>query len=107
MIANRDDYRNAGICYFPINREEKDTVKILLIFNITLYAASIGLYFVGDFGWLYLVLANILGIVMVYGSIRFMTSNASQDAWRIYKISAFPYLGLLFLVMCLDIWLLI
>ena len=107
MIANRDDYRHAGIGYFPVNRETKDTVKILLIFNITLYAASIGLYFVAGFGWLYLAVANVLGLIMVYGSLRFMISNASRDAWRIYRLSAFPYLGLLFLVMCLDIWLLV
>lgn len=106
MIARRDDYLNAGIGYFPVNREAKDTVKILLIFCLVLYAASIGLYFVGDFGWLYLVAANLLGIIMVYGSLRFMISGASQDAWRLYKLSAFPYLGLLFLAMCLDIWLL-
>ncbi|MFC1861608.1 protoheme IX farnesyltransferase, partial [Chloroflexota bacterium] len=106
MIANRDDYRNAGICYFPLNREVKDTVIILLVFSVLLYASSIGLHFVGDFSWLYLVVANILGIIMVYGSIRFVISGASRDAWRLYKLSAFPYLGVLFLFMCLDILLL-
>ncbi len=33
-------------------------------------------------------------------------SSASRDAWRLFKLSAFPYLGLIFLTMCLDIWLL-
>jgi len=107
MIANRDDYLNAGIGYFPLNLKVKDAIKILLVFSLFLYAASVGLYFVGDFGWLYLAVGNILGIIMVYGSLRFMISGASQDAWKIYKLSAFPFLGLLFLIMCMDIWLFI
>jgi len=33
-------------------------------------------------------------------------SKAAKDTWRLYKLSSFPYLGLIFLFMCLDIWLL-
>ena len=106
MIANRDDYLGAGIDYFPVNREVKAVVKIIPIFCLVLYAASIGLYFVGDFGWLYLVVANLLGIIIVYASLRLMISRMSQDAWRLYKLSTLPYLGVRFLTMCLDIWLL-
>ena len=106
MIANREDYLNAGIRYFPISWEVKDVVKVLAAFSLLLYVASISLYFVGDFGWLYLILANLVGITMVYASLRLVVSSASQDAWRLYKLSAFPYLGLIFLAMCLDIWLL-
>jgi protoheme IX farnesyltransferase len=105
-IAHREDYRQAGLNYFPINLEVKDSVKVLLAFSLVLYAASIALYFVGDFGWLYLALANILGIVMVGAVSRLVISHAAGDAWRLYRISAFPYLGAIFLVMCLDIWLL-
>jgi len=106
MIARRDDYLNAGISYFPVNREVKEAVKILPISSVMLYAASVGLYFIGDFGWLYLVVANLLGIIIVWASLRLAVSSIFQDAWRLYKLSAFPYLGLLFLTMCLDIWLL-
>ncbi len=106
MIANREDYLRAGLSYFPMSWEVKDGVKVLLAFSLVLYAASIGLYFVGDFAWLYLILANLLGITMVYATSRLAVYSASQDAWRLYKLSAFPYLGLIFLTMCLDIWLL-
>ncbi len=106
MIANREDYLSAGLGYFPMNTEVKQAVKVLLVFCLMLYAASIALYFVGGFGWLYLVLANLLGIMLVYGSSRVVISSASRDAWRLYKLSAFPYLGLIFLTMWLDIWLL-
>ena len=79
---------------------------MLLVFSLVLYAASIGLYFVGSFAWLYLALANLLGIVMVYAGSRLVITRAAKDAWRLYRLSTFPYLGLIFLVMCLDIRLL-
>jgi heme o synthase len=102
-IAHRDDYRQAGITYFPINLDVKDSVKILLIFSLLLYFASIALYFTGSFAWFYLLMANVLGILMIYASSRLVFSHAARDAWRLYRLSAFPYLGLIFLVMCLDI----
>jgi protoheme IX farnesyltransferase len=105
-ITHRDDYRQAGLNYFPINLEVKDAVKVLLVFSLLLWAVSIALYFVGDFSWLYLALANVLGITMVYATSRLVISHSTQDAWKLYRLSAFPYLGAIFLVMCLDIWLL-
>jgi heme o synthase len=104
-IAHRDDYRQAGLNYFPINLEVKDSIKVLLVFSLVLYAVSIAIYFVGNFSWLYLVFANILGIVMVFATVRLVFSRAAGDAWRLYRLSSFPYLGVIFLVMCLDIWL--
>ena len=106
IIGNREDYLQAGLTYFPISFEVKGSVKVLLLFSLLLYAASIALYFVGSFAWLYLALANLLGILMVYASSRLVISGGTKDAWRLYKLSAFPYLGLIFLIMCLDIWLL-
>ena len=106
MIANREDYLSAEQSYFPVNREVREAVKVLLVFCLMLYGAAIGLYFIGGFGWLYLIVAILLGAIMVYASSRLVVSSSSRDAWRLYKLSAFPYLGLIFLTMCLDIWLL-
>jgi protoheme IX farnesyltransferase len=105
MIVHKEDYRSAGITYFPVNRSVKTAARILVAFCLILYAASIGLYFAGQFGWLYLAVANLSGVVIVYASLRLMLSNASGDAWKLYKLSAFPYLGVMFLVIGLDIWL--
>ncbi len=106
MIANQQDYLGAGIGYFPVSREPRDVVKLLLALSLVLYAASITIYFVGSLSWLYLVLANILGGVLLYTSLRLVISTSSADSWKLYKLSAFPYLGLIFLAICLDIWLL-
>ena len=106
MVSNRDDYIGADLNFFPMSVSVKTAVRVLLMFSLALYIISIVLYFVGGFGWLYLVLANILGVMMIYTCWRLAATNASMDAWRLYKLSSFPYLGLLFLAMCLDIWLL-
>jgi len=106
MIANREDYISAGLTYFPMSWEVRDSVKVLLGFSLILYAASIVLYFIGSFAWLYLVVANLLGIIMVYATSQMVISSDSHDAWRLYKLSAFPYLGIIFIIMWLDIWLL-
>ena len=105
MIANREDYRQAGITYFPISWEVKDTIKVLLGLAVLLYGSSIALYRFSDLGMLYLVVANILGILMILAAARLVLTGVSHDAWRVYKLTAFPYLGILFLTMALDLWL--
>jgi len=106
MIAHREDYINAGLTFFPMSRETGEAVNVLLVFSLVLGVAAITLYFIGGFALLYLIVASLLTILMIYATSRLVISSASQDAWRLYRLSAFPYLGLIFLTMCLDIWLL-
>jgi protoheme IX farnesyltransferase len=105
MIANRDDYLDAGLDFFPMNRQTSTVVKILLLFSLVLGVASVAIYFVAGFTLFYLVTASLLSAIMIYASVRLVLSNLSQDAWQLYKLSAFPFLGLIFLAMCLDLWL--
>ncbi|MFC2012876.1 UbiA family prenyltransferase [Chloroflexota bacterium] len=104
MVANRQDYIGAGLIFFPINLPVRDSVKILMAFALVLYATAIGLYFAGDFGWLYLVLANVASVAMVYACWRLLVAATSRNAWKLYKLSSFPYLGMIFLALCIDIW---
>jgi protoheme IX farnesyltransferase len=105
MLANREDYLGAGLNYFPLCWQVKDVVKILFGLSILLYIVSMLIYLVADFHLLYLIVANILGALMIYSSARLLSSKTSTAAWRVYKLSAFPYLGIIFLTMPLDIWL--
>ncbi len=103
MVTHREDYLGAGISYFPIRQKVSNVAMVLLTCSVLLYVASIVIYFVGDFTWFYLMLANLLGVVLVYTSLRLVISTSSQYSWKLYKLSAFPYLGLIFLAMCIDI----
>jgi len=105
MVANREEYSGAGLNYFPLNLQYKNVVKILFSLSILLYLVAVIIYLTTEFHLLYLVVANILGILMIYANARLLRSTTSKTAWRVYKLSAFPYLGIIFLTMCLDIWL--
>jgi protoheme IX farnesyltransferase len=105
MIANREDYISAGLTFFPMSREVREAVKVLLLFSLVLVIAAISLYFVGGFALLYLTVASLLSVIMVYATSRLVIASTSKNAWRLYKLSAYPYLGAIFLTMCLDIWL--
>lgn len=105
MIANREDYAAAGITYAPLSWTDRSAVGLLLAVSVLLYGSSIGLYFFSNFGLPYLVVANVLGILAVVATARLLITGITHDAWRLYKLTAFPYLGLLFLTMALSTWL--
>ena len=104
MVSHRDDYLGAGLTFFPMNVPVKLATNILLIFALMLNVVALSLYFVADLSLLYLIVTLSLGFMMLYGSTRLAVSaSPSRDAWRLYKLSSFPYLGLIFLAMTLDI----
>jgi len=104
MVVNREDYISAGLTFFPMSREAREAVKILLFFSLVLGITAIALYFVADFTVFYLVIAGLLTVIMVYATVRLVVAVSSNNAWKLYKISAFPYLGIIFLIMALDVW---
>ena len=106
MIAYRDDYRRAGLRYFPLDWEVGKSVKLLFGLALLLYGVSIFVFFAFQFHLAYLVVANILGILMVSACLRLLSSQSSKSAWRVYKFTAFPYLGIVFVTMCVNAWLL-
>ncbi|NQT74202.1 MAG: protoheme IX farnesyltransferase [Chloroflexi bacterium] len=105
MIARRDEYEIANIAYFPLTMKPDNAIRLLFSLSILLYSSSLLLWHVADFGWFFFTIANITGIIMVIASIRLLRKKASKDSWKLYKISSFPYLGLIFLAMCFNFWL--
>lgn len=105
MIANREDYMGAGITYFPLSWPDRRVIAMLLALAVLLYGSSIGLYFFSPLGLPYLIVANIMGVLVVAATARLLVTGLTHDAWRLYKLTAFPYLGILFLTMALELWL--
>lgn len=105
MISRREEYLGAGLKFFPIRWETQRSVKLLLVMACLLYAVSLALYFVMPLGLVYLATANVLGLAVVFAAGRLLVSGSAAEVWRVYRLSAFPYLGLLFLAMPLDLWL--
>jgi protoheme IX farnesyltransferase len=106
MIRHRDDYIQAGLTYFPMSREVKEGVRVLVVFSLVLAVISLALWLVGGFSALYLMAAIIMSGFMVFGAFRLLASSAAaqaMNAWRLYKLSSYPYLGLIFLAMGVDV----
>jgi len=103
MVSHREDYIKAGLTFFPMSVSVRTAVFILLMFAFLLNTVAIWLYFVAHYGLLYLIIALVLGIAMLFATIRLVSSHKSRDAWKLYKLSSFPYLGLIFTAICLSI----
>jgi protoheme IX farnesyltransferase len=107
MIANRRDYENAGLHYFPLSWQDKDVIRILAVLSLALAAVALMIYFLsGKFHWLYLAVSSLLSLAMVVASVRLLFNPVSKNAWTVYKLSAFPYLGIIFTIMAVDAWIL-
>ena len=106
MIANREDYESAGLHYFPLSFKDADVIKMLAALSIGLSIFAILVYFLtGKFHWLYLSVAVVLSLIMIIANLRLLFNPTSKNAWAVYKLSAFPYLGIIFTVMAIDAWL--
>ena len=105
MVSHRDDYIGAGVTFFPMNVSVRTAVIVLLIFAFLLNAVSISLFFVAGYSLLYLIVAVVMGIAMLWATAKLIGSHTSRNAWKLYKLSSFPYLGLIFAAICLSLWL--
>lgn len=105
MVSHREDYRNAGLKFFPMNVSVRTAVLVLLVFAFVLNAIAVILYFVAGYSVLYLAAALGLGAAMLYATVRLVGSHNSRDAWKLYKLSSFPYMGVLFIAICISLWL--
>ncbi|MCL2140760.1 MAG: UbiA family prenyltransferase [Dehalococcoidia bacterium] len=103
MVSHRNDYIKAGLTFFPLSVPVQTVVTILLVFALLLNVVALCLYFVTNYGLFYLVVSSILGIAMLLATIRLVASHASKDAWKLYKLSSFPYLGLVFIAICISL----
>ena len=104
MIASRDDYLQAGVNIFPITRGADMTARVSVVLSLFLYAASVGLFFLGSYGWVYFAAANVGSLLMVRATIKMLSTGDKSAAYRAFKLSAYPFLGLIFLGLCIDIW---
>lgn len=106
MIAHREDYENAGLHYFPLSWKDRDVIRVLAVMSLVLAIIGLLIYLLsGRFHQLYLIISSLLSLAMVIASVRLLFNPVSRNAWVVYKLSAFPYLGIIFVIMAVDAWL--
>jgi len=97
----RDDYARARVPMLPVVVEERVAVRCIASTSILMVAFSLGIYFVGAFGAIYLTAAAILGAVVLAVNFWLVVKPSKERAWVGFKLSS-PYLALIFLAMMLD-----
>jgi protoheme IX farnesyltransferase len=102
MLSKKQEYYNAGLYFFPLKTNEKLIKAILLILTVLIYITSLMLYFFGGLHLLYLIIMNVMGIALLISVILTLFKTDRAYSWKAYKMSSFPYLGIMFLAIVVD-----
>lgn len=105
MVSWREDYAQAGVNIFPLTRGLRLTSAVSLGFSIAMLAAVVMLWWLGDFGWVYLAMAGPAGAAMVAAGVLALGKRDRARTMRVFKLSAYPFLGMTFLGLVIDTWL--
>lgn len=98
----RDEYAKAGIMMLPVVEPSgRITVRQIVLFTVMLIPVSLGPFFFGVSGMIFVVGASVLGLWILWASIRVARSKTNEDAKKLLLISVI-YLPLLFILMVAD-----
>ncbi|SFI58447.1 heme o synthase [Thermoflavimicrobium dichotomicum] len=98
-----DDYRRAGIPMLPVVKGFAATKKQTLFFTLLLLPSSLILFFTGVAGWIYFVVALILGLIYIALSIKgFFAKDDDLWAKQMFFYSLI-YITLILFVMIVDV----
>ena len=104
MISRRDEYLGAGCTFFPLKTDPKYAIYILFVCALALIGLGVAYYFVAEAGLVFLISAIVLDLVLLVACVVLKFHYSNSKAWKLYKLSSFPYLGILFMMMCIDLW---
>lgn len=101
-IYYREDYAKAKVPMLPVVVEPEKAIRCIVLTVILLVIFSIGLYFAGNFGLIYLLTAAGFGLLILIGNFYLFLHPTKEHAWKMFKFSS-PYLFILFLAMIADV----
>lgn len=96
----QDDYRATGLPMMPLTKGIDGTLRRVFYYTLGLVAVSF-LYELAGGGWLYLVMAAILGLLFVYKAYRAIKFRTTPAIWAVFTYSILYLFGL-FLAMVVD-----
>lgn len=98
----RDEYAKAGILMLPVVEPSgRITARQIVMFSIMLLPVSLAPFFFGISGVIFLVGASLLGVWMLWASIRTARQRTNESAKKLLLVSVI-YLPLLFILMVAD-----
>jgi len=98
------DYANSGLPMLPVTHGQQFTRLHILLYSIALLATTLLPYVVGMSGWLYLIVAVVLGIMFIVYAFKLYRIYSDERARQLFRFSIL-YLSLLFAALLADHWL--
>ncbi|MCS7207481.1 MAG: UbiA family prenyltransferase [Dehalococcoidia bacterium] len=105
MLAYREDYLRAGVNIFPLDKGRGLAPWLCFALSVALLGVVVVMALVGRFGPLFWVGAGLTGLLLAWACWRMARSPLPPLAIRPFRLSAYPFLGAVFLGMPLDRWL--
>lgn len=101
-LIRSEEYRRVNIPMLPVVKGEAVTKRQILIYTILLLPASLSLFWLKVTGWIYMVVAIMLGILYLFLTLRFIFQPVTtKSAYQLFFFSIF-YLCLLFVMMFVN-----
>lgn len=102
-IRHADEYRAAQVPMLPSVTTLEETVRHMVAYTVVLAAATIALGPLADLGILYLVVAIVLNLAFVGGTIGLGRQPTPARSMRLFAFSI-TYVTLLFVAMAVDVF---
>ena len=100
-IFTKDDYKRARVPMLPVVTRLSTALRCIVSTIALMVPFSLWIFFEGGFGLIYLTVAVIFGIGVLYINFKLFVHPDDKTAYEAFKISS-PYLFALFLAMMID-----
>lgn len=100
-LAYSGDYRKVRIPVLPVVVGFEKGKWHLFMSSLLIISLTYILYTLGFYGTIYLLIASVINVILVFLNILFLFKPNSRSSWRIYKFSSIYILNI-FLAMLLD-----
>ena len=102
-LLKDDDYTEAGIPMLPVVVGKVKAARYTIINTLLLIPFSLVFVLLG-FGYVYLVISVIFGILLLYSNVKLLKNPADKKiALTAFKFSS-PYLAIIFIALLLDVF---
>jgi len=101
-VSYRSDYARVGVPMLPVVVGTITALRLITLFSLIFIPFSLAVYYIGNFGLVYGLIAGGGSVALLVGSIYVLVKPTETNAWRMFKITS-PYLFLLFLGMIVDV----
>jgi protoheme IX farnesyltransferase len=100
-IFTKEDYERARVPMLPVVTKLSTALRCIVSTVVLMVPFSLWIYFEGRFGLLYLGVAIVFGLWVVFVNVQLFVHPDSKMAYRAFKASS-PYLFALFFAMIID-----